>query len=432
MADPPSRPAIRVAYVVSRFPDPSETFVLRELNGVDAREDLDVALFSLFPPKHAFVHPDAARWVDRLHRVSAAQGALAMLGWLVERPATLVAALASVVRGYGRVPRRLARALATCVIAAGQARRMRDLGTEHVHAHFATYPALAAWLCARLLGVSYSFTAHAHDIYIDQLHLGTLIREADAVAVISRFNERLLAPYGAGTRTPAHLVRCGVDPAAYAFRPRTPPSAGPIRALCVATLNELKGHAVLLDALAVEDPTMRRVQLDLVGSGPLEQDLAAQVRRLGLDGRVRMLGTRSEREVAELLAAADIFVLASVITPIGWMDGIPVALMEALASGVPVIASRLSGIPELVRDGETGVLAEPGEPTDLVTAFRRTIEDPAATLERCRAGRALIEREFAIDGSVAKMAALFRAVREDDRRAHAPRRRSRRSEPSRR
>ena len=117
--------------------------------------------------------------------------------------------------------------------------------------------------------------------------------------------------------------------------------------------------------------------------------------------------TRSEPEVAQLLDEADVFVLASVRTPIGWMDGIPVALMEALACGLPVIASRLSGIPELVRDGETGVLARPDDPADLADAFRRLLADPDATLARAHAGRELIEREFAIERSADRMLALF-------------------------
>lgn len=394
---------MRIAYVVSRFPDPSETFVLRELNAVARRPGLEIELFSLFGPKNPFVHPDAQAWVPRLHRATPRASAAGLLWWGLRRPVRLARSLATVFAAHLRQPRRLLRALVACGPAAAHARTMRALGIEHVHAHFATYPALAAWLAHRLLGIPYSFTAHAHDIYIDQLQLGTLVREASAVATISDFNRAFLAPYGAGSETRCELVRCGVNPAAYEFRPRTVPAVGPVKAICVATLNELKGHSVLLDALAQGGPELERVQLDLVGSGPLEARLRAQAQRLGIVGRVRFHGTRSEREVAELLDAADVFVLASVRTPIGWMDGIPVALMEALAAGLPAIASRLSGIPELVRDGETGVLAAPGDATDLARAFERVLADPQATLERARAGRALIEREFDIERSAERM-----------------------------
>ncbi|HWD11534.1 MAG TPA: glycosyltransferase, partial [Solirubrobacteraceae bacterium] len=390
-----------------RFPDPSETFVLRELNAVQRRDGVEAELFVLFPPKNPFVHPEAERWVARAHRVSSGAAALGTLWWLAHRPLRMTGSLASVLAGHWRKPSRLARALLASASAAAHARTMRRLEIEHVHAHFATYPALAAWLAGRLLDVPYTFTAHAHDIYIDQLHLRTLVREAKVVAGISEFNRAFLAPYAAGSATPVELVRCGVEPAAYAFRPRALPASGPVRAITVATLNELKGHTVLLDALASGGEDLERVQLDLVGSGPLEPALRAQVARLGLEQRVRFHGTRSEDEVARMLNEADVFVLASVVTASGWMDGIPVALMEALAAGLPVIASRLSGIPELVRDGETGLLALPGDPADLARAFTRLLADPDATIARARAGRRLIQQEFDIERSADRMLQMF-------------------------
>ena len=400
---------MRIAYVVSRFPDPSETFVLRELNAVEGRGGAELELFVLFPPKDPFVHAEAERWVGRAHRVSPRAAAAGTLWWLGHRPVRLTRALASVLAGHWRKPGRAGRALLACTAAAAHARSMRRCGIQHVHAHFATYPALAAWLAGRLLDVPYSFTAHAHDIYIDQLHLATLVREAKAIAVISEFNRALLEPYVAGTETTVRLVRCGVIPSAYPYRPRILPREGPVRAICVATLNEHKGHAVLLDALATGDPELERVQLDLVGSGPLEGALRARVARLGLD-RVRFHGTCSEEEVAKLLDEADLFVLASVVAPSGQMDGIPVALMEALAAGVPVIASRLSGIPELIQDGETGLLARAGDARDLARAFRRLLGDPEAAIARAQAGRRLIEEEFDIERSADQMLELFGVV----------------------
>jgi len=398
---------VRIAYVVSRFPDPSETFVLRELNAVRARAGVEVELFVLFPPKEAFVHPDAVGWVDRLHRASPAGVVAGTLWWLGRRPLRTAGALASVLAGHWRKPDRLGRALVAFAVACAHARTMRQMGIERVHAHFATYPALAAWLAGRLLGIPYSFTAHAHDIYVDQLHLGTLVREAEAVVVISEFNRAFLAPYGVDQETPAQLVHCGVRPDSYRFRPRALPGQGPVRAICVATLNELKGHAVLLDAIAAGGTELERVQLDLVGSGPLEQALREQVGRLGLGERVRFHGTLAEDAVARMLDEADLFVLASVVAANGRMDGIPVALMEALATGLPVIASRLSGIPELVRDGETGVLVRPGDAGDLALALRGVLGDPGAAEQRARAGRLLIEEEFDIERSAERMLEVF-------------------------
>jgi glycosyltransferase involved in cell wall biosynthesis len=398
---------VRIAYVVSRFPLASETFVLRELNAVDGRDGLEVELLSLFVPVRPFAHPEAQRWVGRVRRPDARTAARDAGYWLARRPLTLLRAAAEVAWAHRRNPARLARALATVPLAASHARTVRRDGIVHVHAHFATYPALTGWLCRRLTGIGYSFTAHAHDLYVDRSQLATYVAEADFVATISAFNQRFIAEHAPGTTTPVELVRCGVAPAGYVHHRRTLPGHGPVRALCVASLEEYKGHRVLLDALAAE-PGLERLAVDLVGAGSLEAALREQARALGLEGRVCFLGPRTQDEVAELLAAADVFVLPSVVAGDGQMEGIPVALMEALASGLPTVTTRLSGIPELVQDGVTGTLATPGDPADLARALRAVLEDPAAALQRADAGRALVEREFDVERSAARMRSLLR------------------------
>lgn len=185
---------------------------------------------------------------------------------------------------------------------------------------------------------------------------------------------------------------------------RAIPSDGPVTAACVATLEEKKGHAVLLAALA-SSPRLDRMELELVGDGPLRADLERQAAALGLSGRVRFRGSLTEAEVAEVLARAHIFVLPSIIAPDGQMEGLPVALMEALASGLTAVSTRQSGIPELIRDGETGYLAEPGDPNDLARALERALTgdiDPAK-------GRALVEEEFDIRSTADRMYELLTA-----------------------
>ena len=396
---------MKVAYIVSRFPHVTETFVVRELDGVDAAADLELELFSLFPTVDATLHPAARGWVAQLRRGSAGGALRGTAWWLCRRPRALLSAAAIVTRAFARKPRRLARALVTVAVASDHARTMRTLGVDHVHAHFANYPALAAWTVARLAGPSYSFTAHAHDIFRDQSFLPRLLADARFVVTISEFNREFLARYNPG-RTPVHVVHCGVDPVVWRPRPRAPPGHGAVRALCVASLEEKKGHRVLLRALA--GGGLERVELDLVGPGALRAELEALARELGLGDRVRFHGALPEPDVAALLDRADVFVLASVVERSGFMEGIPVALMEALATGVPVVATRLSGVPELVRDGDTGLLAEPGDAASLRTALERAIGDPDAARRRAAAGRALVEREFDAAASAARIAELIR------------------------
>ena len=398
---------LRIAYLVSRFPHVSETFIVRELDAVAAQPGLELELLALFPSFDPTVHPRAQPWLERRRRPSVGEGIAGLLWWACRRPGRLAASVALVCRGYARRPSLLARALATVPLAASHARFVRLRKVDHVHAHYATYPLLAAWFGHRLTGVPYSVTVHAHDIFIDRSFLARRLAEATFVVAISEYNRQFIRTHGSPGQTPIHVVHCGLEPAAYPFRPRVPSSTRPIRALCIASLQEYKGHRVLLHALADAGERLSRVQLDLVGDGPERGELEELVLRLGLAARVRFHGSLPEPAVADLLGAADLFVLPSVVARNGQQEGLPVVLIEALAAGVPVVASRLSGVPEVIRDESTGLLAEPGDPEALARLIEAVIDDSVAARARAEAGRQLVEREFDIHRSAATLGELF-------------------------
>lgn len=398
---------MRVAYVTSRFPAVSETFIVRELDAV-AAQGLDLAVLALFPTPNGPVHATARPWLDRVKRAGPCDVAGALVWWLRRRPLLLVCSVGRVARGYGLgKPGLLARALVTLGIAASHARWVERHGIEHVHGHFATYGALAAWMIERLTDTPYSFTAHAHDLFVDQAFLCDKVAGADFVVAISDYNREFLRSYGGDAATPVRVIRCGIDVAAYRFRERELPATGPIHVLCVASLQEYKGHRVLLDALAFHGQDLKRLSVTFVGDGRLRAELERHVSALGLSGRICFAGALTEDEVRRMLDSADTFVLPSIVAADGQMEGLPVALIEAMACGLPVVSTDLSGIPELVRPGETGLLAPAGDPAGLARALRSLLDNPVAAGERSLRARALVEQEFAIEVTGSQMAALL-------------------------
>ena len=241
----------------------------------------------------------------------------------------------------------LVRALATVPLAAAHARRFERDGIEHVHAHFASYPTLAAWIAHRLADVPYSFTPHAHDLFVHQSMLARKAADAAFVVAISDYNRRFLLEHARGRAPAIHIVHYGIDPGRFAFRVRPEAEGRPPRIACVARLLPYKGHSVLLRAVAGAPPPLAGAELELVGDGPLRAALEAEAAQLGL--RVRFHGSVPEPAVADVLDRADVFALPSIIAPDGDMEGIPNALIEAMAAGLPAVSTRQSGVPELIQ-----------------------------------------------------------------------------------
>ncbi|UHJ57613.1 hypothetical protein LT337_13025 [Mycolicibacterium fortuitum] len=190
----------QIDYLVSRFPVTSETFIVRELDALSA-DGRQLGLRSLFPSPDPQVHDIARPWVDKLVRPGVGASIAGLLWALIRHPVITSSIFFDVTRGYAARPNLLIRALATIPIATAHARDLLSAGiSRHVHAHYATYPALAAWICSRLVGVTYSITIHAHDLYVDQSMLGRKLDGAEFIVTVSDYNRRLLERY---TETPS-------------------------------------------------------------------------------------------------------------------------------------------------------------------------------------------------------------------------------------
>ena len=414
MADPlraPGRAAPRVAYVVSRFPKLSETFVLYEILAVEAA-GVPVELYPLQRERARTLHPEARRLVERAH--FAPLLSLAILRshahYLRRRPRAYLRALFDLVRCNFGSARYLGGALAFFPKAVHFARQMSEAGVEHVHAHFASHPAAVAFVIGRLAGIPYSFTAHGSDLHRDRHMLREKVAEARFVVPISQFNRQVILDHcGEEHAGKLDVIHCGIDPAV--FRPAAEPAGanGEIRLACVGTLHEVKGQRFLVDACRRLVERGVELRCDFVGDGPDRASLERAARAAGLDGRVRFLGSLPREQVAACLRAVDVAVVPSVPTRDGRREGIPVALMEAAASGKPVVASRLSGIPEAIADGAEGLLVPPGDAAALADALAALAADPELRRRLGAAARERMLRDFDLASNARTLATRFRA-----------------------
>jgi colanic acid/amylovoran biosynthesis glycosyltransferase len=362
---------MKIAYVTAVFPFAlAEQFFEPEVRSLSQRVPLVV--IATRPPSDQVVYPGLGAGVLHLPLASARVFSLA-LREIARAPWRALAALAVIAFGRSGMRARIVN-LAVFPKALAVAHEVRRLGIEHVHAAWLTTPATIAWVVFRMTGVPFSTTAHQHDIFSGNL-LARKVADARFTRVISDRNRRALVerlrPSFAARCVTAHLG-VAVPPAAPALEPRTP------RILCAARLCSWKGHRYLLEALARLRDRGAAFTCDLAGDGELRAEIAAAIERLHLNDRVRMLGNVPHREIVEALdsGAYDLFALASTERE-GEHEGIPVAAMEAMAAGVPVVSTATGSLPELVRPGE-GILVPQRDPVALATAIDTLLADAEA------------------------------------------------------
>ena len=319
--------------------------------------------------------------------------AIAGFGHFLRRPARLARTLGAALWGHRRDPGALAKLAATLGWTLALARLAEDRGVTHVHGNWAHLPATSAWIVSRLTGARFSFSGHAgRDLFRTVAFLDRKLRDAAFVAVCNRAAAEQLAPIAPETAEKVRIRPHGVD--LDRFRARAEGEGREGLLLSVGNLDPAKGFDVALEALALLRREGRAARWRLVGEGPERARLERRVAELGLAGAVELAGRRNGEALVEEYRAATVFLAPSRLLANGGRDGLPNVVLEAMAVGVPVVASGVAAIPEAVEDGVTGRLVPPQDPPALAAAIAALLDDPAERRRLAAAARRRVERDF--------------------------------------
>lgn len=403
---------MKILVVVSEFPKLTETFAYRNVVEYN-RQGCETWIFHIKPfRKGELLHDFVKGLLGRAFSFSylGAQSILATLKEAVTAPRRFFGLLRDVFQAHAREPKRGLAVLALLPKSIALGQWCKRNGINHIHGEFAGHPANAAMIAARVSGATFSFSAHANDIFVSQAMLDKKANEARFIRAISRFNIDYLNKRPDFPSDKLHLLRCGVPRVMLdAPAPEAPGEDG-IEILYVGSLIKKKGVQHLIDALS-RMPKDIKWRCRIIGGGDLSDTLKARVNELGLTEQVRFDGPQPAEVVAEANRQAHLLVVPSIIGEQGRVEGIPVVLMEAMAHSRPVIATALSGIPELVEDGQTGWLVPAGEPD----AIRDAIVDIASDWPRAarigQQGRDRIRDEFLIEDNAQALLTMMKENR---------------------
>lgn len=402
----------KIAYVMSRFPQLTETFILREMSSL-TKHGWEIEIFPLIFQQESTIHDEAVIWAKKAHKPVWQDILRSNIRFLSQQPVKYFSIFWEIFTGNLPSPKFLARSVYLFPKAVWMAYRMQSVGVCHIHAHFATHPALAAWIICQISGITYSVTVHAHDIFVDKTMLAKKMADAKAVVAISEYNRKYLIDcLGAWVGDKISVIHCGIEPSKYAKK--VPVTDGlskkKFNILSIGSLQPYKGFSYLLEACVILKESGVSFYCRIVGAGELMVDLAAQIKRLQLEGYVELLGPKKQEEVPALLFEADCYVQPSVITSTGKMEGIPVSLMEAMASGLPVVATNLSGIPELVQNEDTGLLVQPKDPAELAEALMKLYHDKSLAERLAQNGKQHVASEFNLLINVSDLSIFFQTL----------------------
>ncbi|MHC4415973.1 MAG: glycosyltransferase family 4 protein [Planctomycetota bacterium] len=399
----------RIGYVLKMYPRLAETFILNEILAHEAA-GLDLEIFSLRSPVDGRFHQDLGR-VQAEATYVPGQSVKAEHFWetLCEAANELPGAKSILDKGRPESAGNIHQA----ILLAGAA---RERGITHLHAHFATLATTVTRLASLLTGIPYTFTAHAKDIYhesVDEQDFRRKLRGASGVVTVSNYNLNFLREQYGDDASGVLRVYNGLDLKEFSYAP--PDNRRPL-ILGVGRLVEKKGFADLIEACAILGRRGRKFRCEIIGEGVLKPELAERISDLGVADFVQMLGARPRGEVNERMREAAVLAAPCVVSSNGNRDGLPTVLVEAMALGTPCVSTTVTGIPEVVRKGDTGLIAAQHDPPSLADALEQLLDDRSLGCRLAANARRLVEAEFDLHRNTAAIREIFGTTRPKESR----------------
>ncbi len=380
-------PKPRVGYVLKMYPRFSETFIVTELVSMQ-RIGVDCDIFSLRSPVDAHFHANLAEVRAPVSYVRCSGLRAGDVWEILQRASRLLIGSGDHLEELLRLEVRDAAQAVEVALA------VQERGITHLHAHFASVASTVARMAARLSGITYSLTAHAKDIFhvdVDADELRSKLKDASDVVTVSDFNLRYLQDAFGADAEGVRRVYNGLDLDEFFYRA---PTGRPAVIAAVGRLVEKKGFSDLIDAVALLRRAGRDVRLDLVGAGAMEEELRRQVTEKDVQDSVTLWGALPQAEVRRIVGAAAVFAAPCVVAHDGNRDGLPTVVLEAMALGTPCVATPVTGIPEVISHGVTGLLVPERDPAALACALAEVLDDADLGASLAKSARDLVEEEF--------------------------------------
>jgi glycosyltransferase involved in cell wall biosynthesis len=388
------------AYLFERFPSFGQTFCYREVAEL-ARQGVNSPIFAIRNPKGEPPQDWDQRIVERVHYLPGEEQLLREV-CQASKKGKLTEEVISALDEWGRRTDFLRLYQAVYV-----GLRLQEIGIRHLHAHFAGMAARTAFWIGKFFPITFSFTAHANDIFAPrdfEISLDKLVDAARVIVTETDYAEKFLRARFPDRGDRIHRIYNGLDLAPFV---RADFSSIPPLIVAVGRLIAKKGFVDLIRACRLLMERGKSFRCEIIGEGPLEEELHQQIAQFGLQGCVELPGAKPQHEIREYLAAASAFVLPSMIDPDGGMDNLPTVIMEAMAAGLPVISTAISGIPEMVIQKETGFLVPPGDAAALAGAIERLFDEIGLARRLGERGFQRAKELFSIEKNVRSLLALI-------------------------